>query len=100
PDRAAGTLLQAVQQLVQARLDRAASGLDLLRRQAASGADVGQVIALVEKEIELLRQQFDAAARAAGPGPGPRAHKALLVEDDGNQRELLAGLLRLSGFAV
>jgi CheY-like chemotaxis protein len=85
--------------LVQARLDRAAAGLNLLRQQAAAGADVGQAIILVEKEIELLRQQF-AAVRAAESGPAGPARKALLVEDDGNQRELLAGLLRLSGFAV
>lgn len=39
-------------------------------------------------------------SEAAEEGHPPKEHRALLVEDDANESELLAGYLRLSGFEV
>jgi CheY-like chemotaxis protein len=60
-------------------------------------------IAKIEEEMHLLRQRLDReAAQTPSPPPKParKTRKALLVEDEENERELLAGYLRLAGFAV
>ena len=45
-------------------------------------------------EVKVLRGELT-GREAAGPAP-----RALLVEDNANERQLMAGLLRLQGFAV
>jgi len=80
------------------RLNQATLGLSLvqqyLERGRAAAADVE-----LEKALAVFRSLEEdlspAPQEAAGPG-----HRALLVEDDANESELLAGFLRLSGFAV
>jgi CheY-like chemotaxis protein len=60
-----------------------------------------RTIAKIEEDMQLLRQRLEGEAAAPAPAPPSRpARRALLVEDDQNERELLAGFLRLSGFAV
>lgn len=86
------------------RLNGAAIGLALLRKQLAAGSqhDLERTIGMIETEMQTLRLQLDGDAKTS-PAPAktsPRTRKALLVEDDDNERELLAGFLRLSGFAV
>jgi carbon storage regulator CsrA len=85
------------------RLNAAAIGLALLRQQLRRGGqDVEATLATVDQEIQKIRETCEAAlAPAAPPAPPPaRACRALLVEDDRNERELLAGFLRLAGLEV
>jgi carbon storage regulator CsrA len=95
---------RALRHLVRNRLNGATVGLALLRQQVAAGrsGELERTVTLIEQEMEKLRQQVEAEAAApAGPPPTARkARKALLVEDDQNERELLAGFLRVSGFDV
>jgi carbon storage regulator CsrA len=62
-----------------------------------------QTLARIRDDLQLLRVgvegELEEAAAAGGRPSGP-APRALLVEDDRDQRELLAGLLRLDGFEV
>jgi carbon storage regulator CsrA len=82
------------------RLNAAAVGLALLRKQQELGLarDSGATLDRLAQEIEGMRSQL------GGPAPPPRSapprRRALLVEDDANERELLAGFLRLAGLEV
>jgi carbon storage regulator CsrA len=95
---------RALRHLVRNRLNGATIGLELLRQQVtAGGTDLERTITMIEEEIQKLRQQVEEhAAKTAIPPPrsAHRVRKALLVEDDQNERELLAGFLRVSGFDV
>jgi carbon storage regulator CsrA len=84
-------------------LNGAAVGLALLRRQlqAGLGGAAEMTIDKVERELGRLREQLEGtAARQALPRPPTRGRRALLVEDDRNECELLAGFLRLAGLEV
>jgi CheY-like chemotaxis protein len=84
------------------RLATTAVGLGLLRLQLDAGLteDARAALARVQEDFQLLRLgvQGEMEARRAPATRAPR--KALLVEDDCNQRELLAGFLRHSGLQV
>lgn len=88
------------------RLNAAVIGLALLRKQAEQGLtdQMGGAIQRIEREIEALRQRFGGPAPATAPAKKPekqrKACKALLVEDDQNERELLAAYLRMAGMDV
>jgi carbon storage regulator CsrA len=102
---AAESRLRGLQHLLRNRLSVTTVGLALLRQQARAGLsdELESTIANIEEDMHLLRQRLDReAATTLPPPPQPsrKARKALLVEDDQNERELLAGLLRLSGFVV
>jgi carbon storage regulator CsrA len=85
------------------RLNGTTVGAALLRRQL----DLGMVeqgtatLGKIEQELAVLRQTIeDLVPRKAPPAQqAPRA-RALLVEDDANECELLAGFLRLAGLEV
>jgi len=85
------------------RLHAATIGLALLRQQVALGMDqeVADTIGKLEQEMAALRQTVE-PLRPSVPAPGPAVvrRRALLVEDDRNERELLAGFLRLAGLEV
>jgi carbon storage regulator CsrA len=91
--------------MLQNRLHIASIGLDHLRRQlqAGFGQDAEATLAALEEDLRLLRQRLrDELTRIARPladGAG-RARKALLVEDNANERELLASFLRQAGLEV
>ncbi len=80
------------------RLNRATLGLSLIQqylekgRMAAADLELEKVLAV----FQSLEEDLSPAERVE-EAPG---HRALLVEDDANESELLAGFLRLSGFAV
>lgn len=79
------------------RLNIAAVGLGLLRRQLQAGLIPAAESTLdrIDREFEALRGQIDP------PKPMPRpSRRALLVEDDPNECELLAGFLRMAGLEV
>jgi carbon storage regulator CsrA len=90
---------------VRNRLNTATIGLALLRQQLrhGRGADVEATLGKIEEEVEQLRRRLeDALAPAPPPSPPgpPRRCKALVVEDDPNECELLAGFLRFAGVEV
>jgi carbon storage regulator CsrA len=101
----ADSRLRAFRHSLRNRLNGATIGLALLRKQVSAGAndDLERTIAMIEGEMQSLRQEVEAEAVKAASAPVKTARKkpkALLVEDDQNERELLAGFLRVSGFAV
>jgi len=96
---------RALRHFMRNRLNGAAIGLALLRKQLSAGTREEQerTIGMIDAELQMLRQQVDGHVAAPTPAPAkpsPKPRRALLVEDDDNERELLAGFLRLSGFAV
>jgi len=90
--------------LLSNRLKVTGVGLELLRRQLDAGL-VGEAETTLEKiaeDLRLLHRRVDeqAGAKAKPAGRPHKARKALLVEDDFNERELMAGFLRMSGLEV
>jgi carbon storage regulator CsrA len=95
--------LRALRHWMRNRVNGATIGLALLRKQLATGhmGDLERTIALIEGEVTSLREKLETQGeKAATPAAAPRLRKALLVEDEKNERELLAGFLRMSGFSV
>jgi carbon storage regulator CsrA len=97
--RSAEARLRELAHFIKNRLNTGTIGLALLRGQLRLGrlADAEETLARMEQDLGGLRQ--GAEALSAPPAAGP-VRRALLVEDDHNERELLAGLLRLAGLAV
>jgi len=81
------------------RLNRLSIGLHLLRRQneAALNTDAERTVRKLLAEFQALD---DDLAPENQPSPPPTNPRALLVEDDENESELMAGFLRISGFDV
>ena len=105
-DAGADARLRELNHFLNNRLNGMALGLALLRKQQELGlADqTGATIDKIEREIATLRTALE-----GGPKPAPRPQlaerphkscKALLVEDDQNERELLASFLRMAGLEV
>ena len=87
------------------RLKTTAQGLGLLRLQLDAGMieEVQTALVQIRDDFQLLRYGVEGEMDDAVAMPRPKARKArraLLVEDDRNQRELLAGFLRQSGLMV
>jgi carbon storage regulator CsrA len=98
--------LRRLRQAVRRRLDEAALQLNDLHRQVEEGAAAesqGSILRLFH-ELEALEQEaFDdlhEGGAAREESALRRVRHALVVEDDHDQRELMAGLLRLSGYEV
>jgi carbon storage regulator CsrA len=87
---------------IRNRLNAAALGLHLLHRKLETDdlSDAEATIFKIFNELKAIEDQME------GPTPKkPREesephHRALVVEDNDNERELLAGYLRVSGFDV
>jgi carbon storage regulator CsrA len=96
--------LRGLRHLLRNRLSVTTVGLALLRQQARAGLsdELERTIARIEEDMHLLRQRLESEPATTPPPlqPSGKGRRALLVEDDLNERELLAGFLRLSGFAV
>lgn len=84
---------------VRNQLHTASLALHLLKRQLEKGMVVD-----AEASFQKVLEQFEAieqeAAQKAGPAPSPARRTTLVVDDDANESELLAGCLRMSGFEV
>jgi len=86
------------------RLHTASLALRLYKRQLERGmaAEAEQTLQKVLGEFEAI-ETAAAATPEAKPAPSPAIEKprrTLVVEDDANESELLAGFLRMSGFEV
>ncbi|VTS05509.1 response regulator [Tuwongella immobilis] len=85
------------------RLNATTVGLALLRKQIEIGQydSTRDTLDRLEFELRAMRDSLD---QRPTPVPSQAAHtkptRALIVEDDSNERELLAGFLRLAGFDV
>jgi len=99
PDQKYGTLLIAkdVAHKLRNKLNSGTTGLALIRRQIEQGVDQQTILRTLERIGKGMSIE-DAIAEATGKRPDPI--RALLVEDDENERELMAGLLRMSGIEV
>ncbi len=97
PDR---LRLRELNALLEKRLEVLTAGLDVLRSQLTTGQADDAVFTLdeVEDEVRLLRQRL--AGEVDRPAPAPKPRRALLVEDNANERELLASFLRSTGIEV
>ncbi len=80
------------------RLNRATIGLQLAQKQIEVGQLENADRTLVKVLAEFQSLDEDLGQRSSSALAAPR--HALLVEDDANESELLAGFLRLSGFQV
>jgi len=95
--------MRDLRHLVRNRLNVAAIGLALLRRQLDAGLtrEAAMTIERMTGDLEMLQGRLD-ARQAAPPSPSvrPARKTALVVEDDRNECELLAGFLRVAGVDV
>jgi CheY-like chemotaxis protein len=87
------------------RLKATGTGLGLLRLQLDAGRpdESMRILTDVQHDFQLVLLGLEGELDAAPPHPAraPRKlQKALLVEDNSNERELLAGFLRHSGLEV
>ena len=108
-DAAARTRLHELNHLLRNRLNSANLGLAVLRQQMLRGmsAEADKTLLKLEEDFRNLRQQSESLVEKtleppAPPPPAPANHpfRALVVEDDSNERELLAGFLRFAGMDV
>jgi carbon storage regulator CsrA len=87
--------------LLGQRFELACRGFALLRRQMQAGlyGEAEATLDRVEDELRMLQQRLGDKEEPA-PLPPPKPRKALLVEDNANERELLAIFLRRAGMEV
>jgi carbon storage regulator CsrA len=90
--------------LLRNRLSIVSIGLTVLSQQMQTGQsqDAEHTLAKISEEFQLLLQQIERQEANTPLPPVERTHKtkALLVEDNPNECELLATLLRMSGVDV
>ncbi len=104
---ASGALPRQMDHAVRNRLNAAALGLHLLHRKLETDdlSDAEATIFKIFNELKAIEQEMDGSSRegpvaGAAPGHNEPQHRALVVEDNDIERELLAGYLRVSGFDV
>lgn len=104
-----GSLARQLSHATRNRLNAAALGLHLLHRKIEVGdlADAESTIFQIFNELKSIEGELEGSAQRKSPARTANAaadrelhHRALIVEDDDNERELLAGCLRMSGFEV
>jgi carbon storage regulator CsrA len=93
--------LRELRHALRNRLNAANLALHLVRRQLQLGRskDAEATIDKALQELSKLDQDVGQIGGAAAPSNATRP-RALLVEDDANESELLAGYLRMSGYDV
>jgi carbon storage regulator CsrA len=94
--------LARVNDLLSKRLSIAVSGLNVLNQQLEAGSvqEARATLRELADELELLQERMtDEFHAPVAPRPD-KSCRALLVEDNANERELLASFLRMSGLEV
>ncbi len=89
--------------LMRNRLQKATVGLRMLQRllDAGKADDAEPTIFRIFNELKAIEEELGGDRPPQGlPPSSSNNRRALVVEDDANERELLAGYLRLSGFEV
>jgi carbon storage regulator CsrA len=106
-DSFARARLHELNHLLRNRLNAANLGLAVLRQQTLRGltAEADRTLLKIEEDFRTFREQAEALVEKTlnpPPPPNPAGHscRALVVEDDSNERELLAGFLRFAGMDV
>jgi carbon storage regulator CsrA len=98
------TRLRRLRQVTRRRLEVARIGLGVLQKQLAAGRaeDAAFTLGNLDEDLELLQRRLAEKAGGAPPArpPARKAHTALLVEDNVNERQLLAHFLRGAGLEV
>lgn len=99
---AAETNLRRINDLLRNRLKVATTGLAVLQRQLEAGAGTEAEATLRElvDDLHLLQERVAGEINKKVSRPAARPVRALLVEDDRNERELLASYLRMAGMCV
>ena len=84
------------------RLNTAALGLQVLHRKIETGntEDAEPLIFKVFNELHEIEAQLDAEKKVVSDQRGPRNRRALIVDDNPNEGQLLAEYLRMSGYDV
>lgn len=77
------------------KINTTSLGLGLLKKQIEAGKPTEDIMKTIERMVRGLE-----ITEEVPNAPARKKLHALLVEDDENQRELLAGLLRLQSFDV
>jgi two-component system, OmpR family, response regulator len=88
---------------IRNRLNGVSLGVALLRQQLKNGMtlDCQRTLEKIEQEFRAVRDCVDKSSEwRKGQSAASHPCKALVVEDDTNERELLAGFLRLAGVDV
>jgi len=102
------SLTRTVRHAIRNRLNVASLGLQVLQRRLESGeADAAEAtIAKIFNELSEIDAVLD-SSKQAGPskqgessGPPLRQRRALIVEDNPNESELLAAYLQMNGYDV
>ncbi len=84
------------------RLNAAALGLHLLHRHVETGdmSDAEATIFKIFNELKAIENELEQPAASKPISATDTHRRALVVEDNDNERELLAGCLRAGGFDV
>jgi len=84
------------------RLNTASVGLALARRQLQAGMveDLDTTLDAIVRSFQSLEGDMQSLTESPKPTTSKRQLEALLVEDDSNECELLAGFMRLAGYKV
>jgi carbon storage regulator CsrA len=98
--------LREMSHAIRNRLNAAALGLHLLHRKLETDdlSDAEATIFKIFNELKAIETQMEGSEpkrpQSAKTAGNEHHHRALVVEDNDNERELLAGYLRVSGFDV
>lgn len=97
--------LRRLRQVTRRRLEVARLGLGVLQKQMAAGRAEEAAVTLgnLDEDLELLQRRLAERTEGAPPParkPARKGHTALLVEDNANERQLLAHFLRGAGMEV
>ncbi len=84
------------------QLNMATIGIAVAQRQLQAGlADqANETLSKIGEGVQQLGQHVDTLAAGPEPGKPGAPPKALLVEDDNNECQLLAGFFRMAGYQV
>jgi carbon storage regulator CsrA len=97
-------MLDELTHLLNNRLSAGTIGVALLRRQLELGLteEMGGTLDKIDQTLQTVKQRIEAFTGGGAPQKKMSAsrRRALLVEDDRNECELLAGFLRLAGIDV